>query len=189
MKLIAEFHGIAYALKNTDRDAFNAIKDKFSEARLMQPELMGPYNDVLRMGPVRAVRSVRAHQNECNVPEEFLRKLEQLLDQVIPYQKEKFQSVEPLAILCHGDFLRNNIAFKYGDEDNDVPETAIMFDFQTFRYSSPMLDLTTFMANSTGVDVRSKHFDEIFNCYCKVLIDTYCAKTGTEARNMPEYLG
>lgn len=63
-----------------------------------------------------------------------------------------------------------------------------MFDFQTFRYASPMLDLTTFMANSTGSDVRSKHFNEIFNSYYTVLIDTYRSKINKSNIDLPDYL-
>lgn len=51
-----------------------------------------------------------------------------------------------------------------------------------------MHDLTTFMFVSTGIDVRSKHFDEIFQTYYKVLIDTYCSRTKTNETDIPEYL-
>lgn len=50
----------------------------------------------------------------------------------------------------------------------------MMFDYQTLRFASPMVDLTTFMANSTGTDVRSQHFDEIFKAYHDALIENYC---------------
>lgn len=46
-----------------------------------------------------------------------------------------------------------------------------MFDFQTMCYTSPMMDLVTFMANSTGVDVRGRHFEEIFRAYHTELIN------------------
>lgn len=48
----------------------------------------------------------------------------------------------------------------------------MMFDFQTLRYSSPMVDLVTFMANSTGTDVRSTHFSFIFKTYHEEVIKT-----------------
>lgn len=60
--------------------------------------------------------SVREHNNELQIPEEFLQTLETILKNVIKYQKVKRLPVEPYAIFCHGDFLRNNVAFKYLDE-------------------------------------------------------------------------
>lgn len=114
VKLIGEFHGVAYALKNNDRKAFDELKNQFSEARHLY-EAPPEYKIVLNHGPIRAIRSVRAHQDECKIPEEFLKKLEELFEDVQPYQKENYKAIEPFAILCHGDFLRNNIAFKYSD--------------------------------------------------------------------------
>lgn len=48
----------------------------------------------------------------------------------------------------------------------------MMFDFQTLRYSSPMIDLAVFLANSTGTDVRSTHFSFIFKTYHEEVIKT-----------------
>lgn len=53
-----------------------------------------------------------------------------------------------------------------------APVKAMMFDFQTLRYSSPMMDLSTFLANSTGTDVRSTHFSFIFKTYHEEVIKT-----------------
>lgn len=47
-----------------------------------------------------------------------------------------------------------------------------MFDFQTLRYASPMIDLATFLANSTGTDDRSTHFSFIFKTYHEEVIKT-----------------
>lgn len=50
------------------------------------------------------------------VPEEFLVRLEEVLEDPYNYQKKMVQPVEPLAVFCHGDYLRNNIAYKYADD-------------------------------------------------------------------------
>lgn len=125
VKLIADFHGIAYALKLNNRPAFDAIKDKFREARYHEGACFGAYETVIRNGPLRGTRSVREHNDDCKVPEEFLKKLETVLNDTIQYQKDKFLPVEPMAVLCHGDFLRNNIAFKYSDEVRNGTKQSI----------------------------------------------------------------
>lgn len=52
------------------------------------------------------------------VPAEFLVQLGTLLsDDPKAYGSNAVQPIEPLAIITHSDFLRNNIAFKY---ENDV---------------------------------------------------------------------
>lgn len=62
-----------------------------------------------------------------------------------------------------------------------------MFDFQTIRYASPMSDLSTFMANSSGVDVRSKHFNDIFSAYYSALVDNYLVRSNTKIEDLPPY--
>lgn len=69
-----------------------------------------------------------------------------------------------------------------------MPLKAMIFDFQTLRYSSPMVDLTTFMSNSTGVDVRSQHFPVIFQTYHNEVIENYCKGSGVNINNVPDYL-
>lgn len=124
--MIAEFHGIAYALKLNNRQSFDAIRDKFKEARYHEEACFGVYELVIRNGPLRGTRSVREHMNDCKVPEKFLKGLETVLCDTIQYQKDRFLPVEPMAVLCHGDFLRNNIAFKYSDEVTKLSNSKIL---------------------------------------------------------------
>jgi hypothetical protein len=51
------------------------------------------------------------------VPEEFLQQVEHVLSEPWHYGKKSVIPEEPLAIICHGDYLRNNLAFKYDDEN------------------------------------------------------------------------
>lgn len=63
---------------------------------------------------------------------------------------------------------------------------AMMFDFQTLRYSSPMIDLATFLANSTGTDVRSSHFSFIFKTYHEEVIKTLMFATKKFRHEIPD---
>lgn len=58
-------------------------------------------------------------------------------------------------------------------QSDDVPQRAMLFDFQTLRYASPALDLVTFMVNSTGLAVRQPHFDRIFGTYHTALLQHF----------------
>ncbi|KAJ9590465.1 hypothetical protein L9F63_016496 [Diploptera punctata] len=76
---------------------------------------------------------------------------------------------EPLAVLCHGDFCRNNILFKYED---GKPSQVTLFDFQTVRYASPAVDLTFFCFLNTTSDFRRKHWNEMLGVYHRSLVES-----------------
>lgn len=202
---LGKFHGESYALKDMNPIQFNDIVDKFKESRYHKEETYPVWDTLMSIAPTRITKSVQNSTIKDKIPMEFLTKLETLFSNQFRYGSKMTKPIEPMAIICHGDFLRNNLAFKYdyiennksnGNDDVDddknnietlTPVAAMMFDFQTLRYASPMIDLTTFIANSTGIDVRSIHFEEIFKKYHNSLIDIYCKKTGKSKVNLPEY--
>lgn len=177
-----------YASKLTDVDTFNAIKSKLVAARYWDGSRPSEnWNLWLELGIRRATNSVRASRKSREiVPESFLKRLEEVLYKAFEYQKKRIKPNEPIAIICHGDFLRNNIAFRYGADGKAVE--AMMFDFQTLCYSSPMIDLTTFIANSTGWEVRTEHFENIFAAYHDSLIEHFLAASKWEESDIPEYI-
>lgn len=64
----------------------------------------------------------------------------------------------------------------------------MMFDLQTLRYSSPMIDLCQFMANSTGKDVRPMNFEHIFKTYHNALLESYESKLESISEPLPQFL-
>lgn len=54
---------------------------------------------------------------EFPIAEEDLKQFEKEFKDPAQLGKELVLPVEPLAIICHGDYLRNNIAYKYKDAD------------------------------------------------------------------------
>lgn len=145
------------------------------------------WNLCLELGIRRATNSVRASKKAQEiVPETFLKRLEEVLYGTFEYRRKRIQPIEPISVICHGDFLRNNIAFRY--DDNGKAIEAMMFDFQTLCYSSPMIDLCTFIANSTGYEVRDKYFWDIFSTYHESLIEHFLATSKWKECNIPAYL-
>lgn len=123
-----------YGLKQTDRDTFDTLVGQLQESRFRLEHSNPKWERKLRNGPKRAFKSVRNHPDSRKlVPESFLAKLEAMLDNTYQYQRDCVQPKEPLAVLCHGDFLRNNIAFKYSDEDK---VSAICIGRNCFKFEN-----------------------------------------------------
>jgi hypothetical protein len=92
---------------------------------------------------------------------------------------------EPLAVLCHGDFCRNNILFRC---DSGKPCDAVRFDFQTVKYASPAIDLSLFMYLNTSSELRNQHWDDLFGEYHATLTRTLARILGCSAEELlPDY--
>lgn len=116
---LGQFHGACYALKETNHGLFDIIIKAFRESRFAS-ECDEIYDAVLKVTPKRGTQAVRENPDlKRQIPEEFLHKIDELSNDPWPYLQAQVQPREPLAIICHGDFLRNNIAFKY-DENVSV---------------------------------------------------------------------
>lgn len=185
MKHLGEFHGTMYALKQTDTETFQTMKKKLEIAKQNESGTISPdWYLILELCIRRATYSVRTSSNA--VPESFLKRLEEVLFGAHKYRCKRMKPIEPFAIICHGDYLRNNIAFRY-DADGKAT-SAIMYDFQTMCYTSPMIDLCTFMANSTGYEVRDKYFWDIFATYHESMTSTFISQCKWNANDIPEFL-
>lgn len=186
MKALGKFHGASFALKHTDRKRFDALRNKMCTSAL-QNRLHPTHELTIKNSMRRALNHFRQSNDAAKVPETFLQKLEDILvkgDKLFEYISSRAIPVEPMAVICHGDFLRNNIAFAYDNEG--LATNAMLFDFQTILYATPMVDVCMFMANSTGHDTRKKHFDEIFRTYHDTVIEQFLERTGLNADSVPE---
>jgi len=85
------------------------------------------------------------------------------------------EPVETLSVLCHGDFNRNNLLFRY--DDGGRPVDALAYDMATIRYGSPALDLSFFLYMNTDRRMRDDHWD--------ALLDAYCLALATAAGDVP----
>lgn len=77
---------------------------------------------------------------------------------------------EPMAVLCHGDFCRNNLLFQY-DPVTGLPTDVVMIDPAQARYASPAVDLSFFLyLNTTDVD-RVALWDDYLDAYLDGVAD------------------
>ncbi|XP_055716490.1 uncharacterized protein LOC129810190 [Phlebotomus papatasi] len=190
VKLLGRFHGYSYGIKETNPELFSKIR---KQLKLTSFNADTSGNDVWDRMMTKSIRrgtnSIReSDETRSEIPEVFLMDFEKYLENPMKVQRILNEPSEPLSVLCHGDYLSNNIAFKETTEaDGTSSIIAMMFDFQTLRYSSPMVDLATFIANSTGVDVRKPHFDDIFRSYHTELVKALCEKWNKNEDELPSH--
>ncbi|XP_050069954.1 uncharacterized protein LOC126558059 [Anopheles maculipalpis] len=186
---LGRFHGECYGMKEARRPQFDSIIAKFKESRFAADISDLTWKAVMTVAPKRAIKSLRESRFQGLVPDAYLEKLAHLYADPWEHAKRKVLPREPLAVICHGDYLRNNMAFRYEDaKDPDRPTQVMMFDFQTLRYASPMIDYTVFLANSTGYAEREHHFETIFQTYHRELVQTVARIVGvSDPTELPPY--
>jgi len=81
--------------------------------------------------------------------------------------RRAMEPAEPVAVLCHGDYNRNNVMFLYDGDGR--PADALPFDMATVRYGSPALDLSFFLYMNTDRSTRADHWDRLLDAYCAAL--------------------
>jgi Ser/Thr protein kinase RdoA (MazF antagonist) len=92
----------------------------------------------------------------------ILDRVKNRLEHAGQYIVELKELKEPLAVLCHGDFCRNNIFFRY---DSGKPCDAVLFDLQQVKYASPAIDLSLFMYLNTSSEIRNQRWEDLFGEY------------------------
>ncbi|KAH8396993.1 hypothetical protein KR215_007251 [Drosophila sulfurigaster] len=183
VKYLGRFHGFGYAMKHDQKERFEQLTKQFRESRYAN-DTINP--DWALSGKVALKRlALATNKYYPEVDNDFIRKLQKLTNSYIGYGRQRVAPREPLATFCHGDFLRNNVAFKYDTDSSGTPLETMMFDYQTLRLSSPMIDLSVFLAVSVLADVRHKHFDSLFDDYSNAVIQSF---TEHSEQPLPDYL-
>lgn len=156
MREIGRFHGKGYVMKEQQREKFFAIVEQLQETRY-DPTLT--YKDNVNVTTPRAVEYLRDHGHDVT----FCNKMEALLSQV--FDKVLMKTVvprEPLSTLCHGDFTLSNCLFKM---ENDGQQRALLIDFAFLRYSTPVVDLSTYLCLCCSNEMMKDKFFEIMRVY------------------------
>lgn len=84
--------------------------------------------------------------------------------------KALLRPAEPLAVLCHGDFCRNNLLYLY-DEATGRPVDVAVIDPAQARYASPAIDLSFFLYMNTSDADRVSNWDVYVAAYLDGVAD------------------
>uniref|UniRef100_A0A2S2NFP6 CHK kinase-like domain-containing protein n=1 Tax=Schizaphis graminum TaxID=13262 RepID=A0A2S2NFP6_SCHGA len=162
IRVLAKFHSLSYRAKHVDRDKFTDLMAKVKdtqwddEGRWFIGRLGGLISVALDKLVIRRGDDRRAQRFQT-----------ELLADASDTLKCVMKPVEPLSVLCHGDFNRNNLMFRYDDDGR--PVDALAYDMATVRYGSPAIDLSFFLYMNTDRQTRDDHWDALLDAYCETL--------------------
>lgn len=165
MKEIARFHAKGYIMKEKNPKKFSTMLNEIKDCRYSSYDNKDHFMDLLNL-TIRAVnylKKINYDRKFCEITEKLFKDTYHnvLLKAIVP--------VEPLAVLCHGDFTVNNVLFK--KDENDTETRAMLIDFALLRYASPAIDLSTFLCLSCSREDRNLNLSKIMRTYHEELIN------------------
>ncbi|KAL0107379.1 hypothetical protein PUN28_015733 [Cardiocondyla obscurior] len=155
---LGRFHGKGYAMKELQPEKFFDMVSRIEEVRYEKKEL-NIYEDYCNTMPLRAVEYLRDQNYDAAFCDKMIALLSKAFDNVM---LKVVQPSEPLATLCHGDFTLTNILYK---REDDGQLRAMLIDFGLIRYSSPVIDLSTYLFLCCSNETRRGNFTEIMRTY------------------------
>lgn len=116
----------------------------------------------------RGVDRVLERDGDRYQDNEHLRRLSELFQDSNNAIRRTLEPREPLSVMCHGDFNRNNLMFRY-ERHTGVPVDTLLLDFGTPHYGSPALDLSFFLYLNTTQKMRENRWNHLLDVYCNTL--------------------
>uniref|UniRef100_A0A1B6G7V2 CHK kinase-like domain-containing protein n=1 Tax=Cuerna arida TaxID=1464854 RepID=A0A1B6G7V2_9HEMI len=154
---LAKYHASTVAIYNENKEVID----------LVAKEVLFPENGVLQQWIELGNRTLGESlekQDYTEYADVFLSRADDIWDLLV-------ENVKPrqgrLNVLNHGDMWLHNLFFKYNDAKEPVEVKFI--DYQTSRYTLPVMDLVYFMYGNVQYDVREHRQKELYSHYMETL--------------------
>ncbi|XP_054264847.1 uncharacterized protein LOC128987836 [Macrosteles quadrilineatus] len=162
-KKLGEFHALSFVAKQLNPKAFYQNVNQLIETRLFDDNKEDA-NDLYVLSFNRASEELLKNGEFIDEIVGFKNKLK--CDSQ-SYLKHLVTAEEPMAVICHGDFCRNNILYKY--DQSGTPVDVKFFDLATSRYSSPMIDFSFFFFLNSSQESRKQNREKYLSIYYEAL--------------------
>ncbi|XP_016659189.1 uncharacterized protein LOC100160101 [Acyrthosiphon pisum] len=169
-RALAKFHGFSYTAKHKDPDRFQEI---IMDIRDTQFDADGQWlfkNNALSRFGKRGVDQLLKRSGDLYRENKHMRRFNEIIGDGNNSLRRVLVPQEPFSVVCHGDFNRNNVLFRY--DEVGLPVDVLLFDFGTPRYGSPVLDLSFFLYMNTTQNLRESRLDDLLNAYCLTLAES-----------------
>ncbi|XP_022176933.1 uncharacterized protein LOC111038225 isoform X2 [Myzus persicae] len=169
LQALAKFHGLSYTAKYKDPDRLHKIVMDLHDTQFDEEGQWIFKNNALSRFGKRGVDRLLDRRGDLYRNNKHFRRFNELIGDGDNSLRCTLVPREPFSVVCHGDFNRNNLLFRYDGEG--LPVDVLLFDFGTPRYGSPALDLSFFLYMNTTQSLRESRWDDLLNVYCLALAD------------------
>ncbi|VVC43039.1 Protein of unknown function DUF227,Protein kinase-like domain,CHK kinase-like [Cinara cedri] len=157
---LGRFHGLSFTVKQKNPKAFRKLVGNLREIQWDEDGWLIKNNGLKSLG----MRGARPLMEEEQYQGGKLKGFLTMIREADRNLKLAMTPNEPFAVICHGDFCKNNLLFAY-DEQSGKPQDAIITEFTAIRYGSPGLDLSYFLYKCADQDVQNDRWEELLTVY------------------------
>jgi len=158
MRELGRFHGKGYVMKEMQREKFFDIVTRIQEIRFTK-RADNIYEFSSNIKTLRVVEYLRSQGHDAVFCDKMQALFSNAFDEIMT---KTVQPLEPLATLCHGDFTLSNILF---NTEDDRQYRSMLIDFASITYSTPVVDLSTYIYLCCTSEMRKDKFFEIMRAY------------------------
>lgn len=176
IKNIALYHSLSYALRITKNPMLHELASKLEPLSFLSDkgEELKSYKRLFTVGMERFFNLIDK-DSKYHFSEGFLEDVNNFKSKFFAepmLQMEKYlKRDDTFSIILHGDYVRNNVLFKYGETDGfDNPKGVKMYDFQEIRFATPAIDTAFFMYMNIHQSQRDELWEPLLQYYHETLI-------------------
>lgn len=174
---LARFHALSYVMKKNDFGRYEQrvvtqIRDarRFVRKQAVSNSITVGYSEFLRHTTMLALdKFIEMKLDVGGLYTDKIIRMREKIEDCSALLRELLAPEEPLAVLCHGDFNRNNMLFRY--DSGGKPAEVKFLDFQNPFYASPAIDLSFFLFVNASPDLLGNCWDGLFSTYHHTLLD------------------
>lgn len=181
IKNIAFYHSLSFALRIQKDPKLEELANQLKPFSFLSEsgEELGSYKRLFEVGLERLYKLVEK-DTRYQFSKPFMDNVKRLKDK---YEKkplmlmERFlKKDEDFSIILHGDYVRNNVLFRYDQSEGfDNPKAIKMYDFQEIRFATPVIDIAFFMYMNIHHSQREKLWDPLIKYYHETLTSSLCS--------------
>lgn len=171
IKNIALYHSLSYALRIRQDPKLDELASKLESFSFMSKngEEFESYKRLFIVGMGRFFNLIDK-DSKYHFSQNFLADVKNFKGKFFAapmQQMEKFLKLDDtFSIILHGDYVRNNVLFKYDQAEGfDNPTGIKMYDFQEIRFATPAIDISFFMYMNMHQSQRDELWEPLLQYY------------------------
>lgn len=182
VKKLAGFHAFSYYAKSKEPCKFYSLVDNLVNMHIVTTREGYGYFNLTIDHYLKMLENDAHYGTKIDGIREILKNADEFMEDVFTDREE------PTAVLCHGDFLHNNLMLKY--DSSGHPTDVKFIDFSFAKYCTPVVDLALILYMNADQKMRHDHWDDLLDVYWTTLRDTFPqVVTPTKAQILNKFKG